>query len=189
MPTMFGGVQPVQWIGRFPLRRSNSSRPWPKEARPVRIARSALAPNVPQTDLHVSQAHGLFLDGVIVPAGSLINGTTITLDNEGASETLDFFHVKLEKHDIIYAEGALVETLLEVDERAVNFAEYFRLHGVPSEPAAPCCPVVDDGKRAGGLRARIRLATSWGERRQIRAIRERLAQRGMMLSRKAELSV
>jgi hypothetical protein len=36
---------------------------------------------------------------------------------------LEFFHIKLERHDVIYAEGTPTETLLEVDESAANFAE------------------------------------------------------------------
>ena len=65
VPTMFGGVQPIQWIGHYPIERSNPSKPWPKDAHPVRIARSALAANVPQTDLYVTQAHALFVDELL----------------------------------------------------------------------------------------------------------------------------
>jgi hypothetical protein len=47
LPTMFGGLRPGQWIGRYPIKRSDPSKPWVKDALPVRIARSALAPDVP----------------------------------------------------------------------------------------------------------------------------------------------
>jgi Hint domain len=109
LPTMFGGTRPIQWIGRFPIKRSDPSKPWPKDARPVRIARSALAPNVPQADLYVTQAHGVFIDGLLVSAEYLVNDATITLCEASASDELEFFHVKLETHDVIYAEGAPVE--------------------------------------------------------------------------------
>ena len=92
---MFGGVQPIQWIGRYPIKRSNPSKPWPKDARPVRIARSALADNVPQTDLYVTQAHALFVDDVLVSAGCLVNETTITLYEARELNELEFFHIKL----------------------------------------------------------------------------------------------
>src|SRR5580700_8004041 len=75
LPTLFGGLRPVQWIGRYSLKKSDSSRPWVKDARPVRIARSALASNVPHADLYVTAAHSLLIDGVLVPAEALINGT------------------------------------------------------------------------------------------------------------------
>jgi Hint domain len=41
--------------------------------------RSALGPNVPHADLYLSQQHAIFPDGVLVRAGSLVNGSTITL--------------------------------------------------------------------------------------------------------------
>ena len=47
---------PIQWIGRYPVKKSDPSKPWAKSALPVRIARSALAPNVPHADLYVTAA-------------------------------------------------------------------------------------------------------------------------------------
>jgi hypothetical protein len=78
LPTMFGGLRPVQWIGRYPIKKSDPSKPWVKDALPVRIAASALAPDVPHADLYVTAFHSLLIDGVLVPAKMLINGTTIT---------------------------------------------------------------------------------------------------------------
>ena len=28
LPTKFGGLRPVQWIGRYPLKKSDPSKPW-----------------------------------------------------------------------------------------------------------------------------------------------------------------
>src|SRR6478609_7396005 len=140
LPTMFGGLRPVQWIGRYPIRRSDPTKPWVKDALPVRIARSALAPNVPHTDLHVTRGHSLLIDGVLVPAEVLINGTTITRYGAREYDELEFFHVKLESHDVIYAEGVPAETLVDVDERAVNFAEYLRRYGTPATDEDRCAP-------------------------------------------------
>ena len=129
LPTMFGGLHPIQWIGRYPRKKSDPCKPWVKDALPVRIARSALAPNVPHTDLYVTRGHSLLIDGVLVPAEVLINGTTITRYEAREYDELEFFHIKLESHDVIYAEGAPAETLLKVEESAVNFAEYLRQYG------------------------------------------------------------
>ena len=82
LPTMFGGLRPIQWIGRYPIKRSDPSKPWVKDALPVRIARSALAPDLPRADLYVTAAHSLLIYGVLVPAEMLINGTTITRDRK-----------------------------------------------------------------------------------------------------------
>ena len=69
------------------------------------------------------------IDGVLAPAEMLINGTTITRFEAHELDELEYFHVKLESHDVIYAEGAPAETLLEVNEFAVNFADYLRRYG------------------------------------------------------------
>ena len=141
LPTMFGGLRPVQWIGRYSLKKSDSSRPWVKDARPVRIARSALASNVPHADLYVTAAHSLLIDGVLVPAELLINGTTITR-YEPEGDELEFFHIKLESHDVVYAEGAPAETLLDVSESFANFPDYLRRYGMPTRQETPCVPVI-----------------------------------------------
>ena len=62
----------------------------------------------------MTAAHSLLVDGVLVPAEMLINGTTVTRC-ELESDELEFFHVKLESHDVVYAEGAPAETLLDVE--------------------------------------------------------------------------
>jgi Hint domain len=188
LPTVFGGVRPIQWIGRYPFRKSDPSKSWPKDVRPIRVARSALAPNVPQADLYVTQAHGVFIDDVLVSAEYLINETTITLCEASELNELEFFHIKLESHDVIYAEGAPVETLLNVDESAVNFGDYFRIYGVPTGNEAPCLPMLSNWRR-GGLKSRFRSAMSWIDRRKrIGAIRDRLEKRAIALSQELEPS-
>ena len=118
LPTMFGGLCPVQWIGRYPIKKSDPSKPWVKDALPVRIARSAFAPDVPRADLYVTPGHALLVDGVLVPVEMLINGATVMRFEAREHDVLEFFHIKLESHDVIYAEGAALETLLKVDESA-----------------------------------------------------------------------
>lgn len=159
LPTVFGGVQPVRWIGRFRRVRTDPSRPWVKDARPVRIARSALAPEVPHTDLLVTRGHAVLFDDVLIPVGSLINGTTISLYSADEYSELEFFHIKLEAHDVIYAEGAPCETLRKVDETMSNFGDYFRTHGADATPDVPCAPVLCNGPRRE-LATRVRSLAS-----------------------------
>ena len=179
MPTVFGGLRPIQWIGRTVIRKSDSSKPWIKEALPVRIARSALAPNVPHADLYVTALHSVLIDGVLVPAEALINGATITrYEPEGAE--MEFFHVKLASHDVVYAEGAPVETLLHVDESFVNFAEYLRQYGAPADEAR-CAPYVHVQGGRAELKSRFRSALSpWIDLRdQADVVRDRLEECGI----------
>jgi len=183
LPTMFGGPRPIQWIARYPFRKSDPSKPWVKAVRPVRVAPSALGQGVPHADLYLTDWHSLFVDGVLIPVGSLINGTTITLDDASDLAELEYFNIKLASHDVIYAEGAPVETLLDVDESAVNFSEYLRRYGAPRTDEVRCAPIAPYGGR-GELRSRVRSAMSpWFDRREpIDVIRDRLEERAVALS-------
>jgi hypothetical protein len=187
LPTKFGGLRPIQWIGRYPRKKSDPSKPWVNDAMPVRIARSALAPELPRADLYVTAAHSLLIDGVLVPAEALINGTTITRYEASETDELEFFHIRLESHDVVYAEGVPAETLLNVDESAVNFVEYLRRYGTPTTEEARCAPLVHIGGRRE-LKSRFRSALSpWIDlRNRADVVRDHLEERGFVDSRQFE---
>jgi Hint domain-containing protein len=187
---MFGGLRPIQWIGRYPFRKNDPSKPWVKDALPVRIARSALRPDVPHADLYVTASHSVLIDGALVPAELLVNGTTITRYEAHEYDELEYFHIKLESHDVVYAEGAPAETLLKVEDSAVNFAEYFRQYGTPATDEARCAPYVHIWGGRVELMSRLRSAVSpWIDlRNRADALRDRLEERAIMLSRQAELA-
>ncbi len=189
LPTVFGGVRPIEWIGRYRFKRSDRAKAWVKDVLPIRIARSALGLDVPHADLYVTDTHALLIDGVLVAAGNLVNGLTITRYAARELDELEFFHVKLPLHDVIYAEGARCETLLEVDENAVNFGEYLRQCGV-TEKQTPCAPLFAYGWRRGEIKSCFRSAMSpWIDRRQkADIIRDALDARGLALFRQAEPS-
>jgi hypothetical protein len=182
--TMFGGLRPVQWIGRYPVKKSDPSKPWVRDALPVRIARSALAPNVPHADLYVTAGHCMLIDGVLAPAEMLINGTTITRHEPVGCEALEYYHVKLESHDVVYAEGAPAETLFYVDESAVNFADYLRQYGSPATQGGRCAPLVHIGGGRDELKSRLRSALSplIDLRDQADVVRDRLEGCGIALA-------
>jgi hypothetical protein len=143
--------------------------------------RSALAPDIPHSDLYVTPGHALFIDGLLVPAGTLINGTTIELYAADEYDELEFFQVKLETHDVIYAQGAPCETLLSVSETDRTFEEYCRKYGAPETQESHCAPVVCKGARSE-IRSRLRSTMSpWLGRQKIDLIRERLDERAMTL--------
>jgi hypothetical protein len=183
VPTMFGGLRPIQWIGRYPIKRSDPSKPWVKDALPVRIARSALAPNMPHTDLYVTGAHSLLIDGVLVPAELLVNGTTITRDEMREYDELEFLHVKLESHDVVYAEGVPAETLISVEESAVNFADYLRRYGMAANEER-CAPHIEIWGGRPEFVSRFRSAISpWIDlRNRSEVLRDRLEERGFASS-------
>jgi len=183
LPTVFGGARPVRWIGRTSHKKDDPLRPWARGLLPVRIARSALGPGVPHTDLYVTRSHALFIDGILMQAGSLLNGTTITIDEARERNELSYFHIKLEAHDVIYAQGALCESMLNVDANAANFSDYLERYGAPVPDETPCVPIMSAGGRSE-LRSRLRSAAApWIDRRQQRDIvRDRLEERAIMLS-------
>jgi hypothetical protein len=187
LPTVFGGIRPIQWIGRYPFKRSDPGKGWGRDVLPVRVSKSALGPDVPYADLYITKSHALLIDGLLVPVCHLINGTTITLYDARELDELEFFHIKLERHDVIYAEGASCETLLNLDENAVNFAEYLRRYGPPTIEGSGCAPRVGFGARFE-IKSHFRSAISpWIDRRQkLDIIRDKLEKRGIALLQQSE---
>ena len=133
--TKSGGAKPIRWIGR----RSYDPRFIRKSPGvvPIRVAANALAEGVPSRELCVSPEHALYLDGVLVPARLLLNGSTVRQDAAPAGETVDYFHIELETHDIIFAESAPAETFVDCDNRGMfhNAAEFGLLY--PADAPTP----------------------------------------------------
>jgi hypothetical protein len=188
LPSVFGGTCAIQWIGRYSFTKGDPTKGWVRGVLPIRIARSALCDDVPHADLYVTQTHAVLVDGVLVAAGNLVNGTTITRYDAAELDRLEYFNIKLPRHDVIYAEGAPCETLLEADESAVNFAEYLRQYGTPRIKDAWCAPRVGFGRRIE-IQSRFRSAISpWIVRRhKVDIIRDKLDERGLALFRQSEL--
>jgi len=137
--TAGGRTVPFKWIGRQVV----SARFGPAERlMPVRFAAGSLGEGLPQSELTVTADHGMLAAGVICHAGALVNGTTITrapLSEMGETYTVD--HVETEAHEIILANGAPAETLIDnVSRRAFdNYAEFEALCGaVPEMEELPC---------------------------------------------------
>ena len=63
----------------------------------------------------MSPGHGVYVDGVLVPAWRLINGVTVTQPRVRGG--VAYYHVELEGHEIVLAEGCPVESYLEIGTR------------------------------------------------------------------------
>ena len=152
--TVSGAHAPIRWIGR----RSYGSRfiADNRNVLPVRIRAGALGRNVPRRDLHVSPLHAMFIDGLLVPAASLVNGASITQE-EHASK-VEYIHLELARHDVIIAEGASSESFVDDDSRIMfhNVHEYAQLYpDAAPVPAEYCAPRVTQGYALQAIRARI----------------------------------
>jgi Hint domain len=184
--TSSGEAKPIQWVWQRRFERQCGEK-WAEEVVPIRVAQSALGPNTPHRELYLSRYHCLYLDGVLIPAVDLINGSSIArVDSIHISE-IEYFHIKLDRHSVIYAEGAACETLQAVtalNSDELEFAEYRKLYGETSLPDEPAAPVLGYNGGRARLRARIRSAVSYviDVRSKLEIVRDNLAERASALS-------
>jgi uncharacterized protein YjbI with pentapeptide repeats len=110
------GIAPVKWIGH---RRVNCrNHPKPRKVWPVRVRAGAFGDGVPHRDLWLSPDHAVFVDDVLIPIKRLINGTSI---EQVPMDEVTYYHIELEHHDVLLAEGLPAESYLDVGDR-FNFA-------------------------------------------------------------------
>nr|WP_203159113.1 Hint domain-containing protein [Methylobacterium aquaticum] len=116
--TASGETVAVAWVGHRHLDLRRHSQP--ERAQPVRVAAHAFGPGLPHRDLVVSPGHALFVEDVLIPAGSLINGTSVAqLD---WAEVV-YHHVELPVHDVLVADGMPAESYLDCGYRG-TFANH-----------------------------------------------------------------
>jgi hypothetical protein len=122
------------------------------------VARGALGDNTPQRDLYLSPAHAVYLDGLLITVASLINGRTIARCGFDA-DVIEYFHIELDQHDIILAEGLAAETFPPSADHSQfdNAAEYEAIFG-PERECPPCVPQIDLSGRRWQLASRLRSA-------------------------------
>jgi hypothetical protein len=125
--TIDGHILPVRWIGRNTVSARLAD---PLRAMPIRISAGALSDGIPQRDLLLSPEHALLIDGLLVQASALVNGLSITRES-WMPETFVYYHVEVEHHSLIFAEGAAAETFVDNIARTVfdNWQEHLDLYG------------------------------------------------------------
>jgi hypothetical protein len=132
--TAAGEARPIKWLGH---RQVDCSRhPRREEALPIRIAAGAFGPNRPDHDLLVSPGHAVCVDvlgDVLIPAGALVNGATVRQEEV---DSVTYWHVELDTHDLLIANGLAAESYLEVGNRA-----FFSEHDTVALDASPDAPV------------------------------------------------
>lgn len=107
--TLDHGPQPIRWVGSSPV-------PGQGALAPVRIGAGHLGNG---RDLLVSPNHRLLVTGamaevlfgeaeVLVPAKFLVNGRSVTVEPR---PRVEYFHILLDRHEILLAEGAPAESL------------------------------------------------------------------------------
>lgn len=155
--TQDGGLQPVVWVGMS--RQSAQAQARDVSLRPICIRQGAMGRGLPQRDLLVSRQHSvqwsdsaaeLLFDSarVLVTAGSLLNDHSITI--APVDGDVDYFHVALSDHHIIFAEGLPVESFRPTPEilaqmapsHRAQLARVFPMNAPDAADAQPMAPVV-----------------------------------------------
>lgn len=164
--TLDGRAVAVRWIG---VQTVVSPFCDPLHSYPIRISRGALDEGLPMRDLLVSPDHAILVDGLLVQASALMNGTTI-LRMTDMPERFTYYHVELADHSLILTEGVPAETFVDnVSRRRFdNHADYVALYG-----------------DAGSLIPEMALPRVKSARQMPRATSQRLADRAAALGQSA----
>jgi len=162
-----GGFTPIKAMVSHTVK--SESGKWIGESNlPILIRRGALGENSPNADLCLTAWHPIYVDGFLIPVGDLVNGTSIVFEAADGRDTLDFFQIELDSHDMLDAQGTFCESLYRVGTE--RCAPLLRLCGGRSQ-----------------LRSRLRsVASLVVDRRQpIDIIRDNLEERGLDFARAA----
>jgi hypothetical protein len=141
--------QPVKWVGKRRIELTAHLRP--ETVAPIRIAPDAFADRMPHRDLMISPDHAVFVDGKLICARQLVNGSTIRHERNWTA--VDYYHVELDKHAILLAEGLPAESYIDTGNSAFfdNSDAPLELHpdltdqaSYPTREERSCAPFVWD---------------------------------------------
>jgi Hint domain len=174
--TASGEAKPIKFIGH---RRRERTGSWNGDG-PVKISRFAIDGKAPHADLYVSHAHAIYIDGILIRASDLVNGVTIVADAKPEALSLTYFHIELNTHEAIIAEGLAVESYQRDNLYAFDNAdEYVRLYGPPGDPLVPFAPILRYHSSRQELASHMRsaLAPVYDVRNPIEKVRDRVIDR------------
>ena len=113
--TLSGSTKKIIWIGRRNYTSENCRQN--PIILPIKICANAIGPKTPSTDLYISRQHAIFIANSLVPSFHLCNGITIRPVTD-LSAGLEYFHIELEAHDVIIANGCPCETFIDHNSRS-----------------------------------------------------------------------
>lgn len=116
--TLDNGYRKILWIGSWDV--DSIDLLYKPKLYPIRIRAGSLGENMPSRDLVVSRQHRILIGSeiskqmfgfaeVMVPAIGLVDCDGISIEDNARSVT--YWHVLLEDHEVLFAEGAMVESM------------------------------------------------------------------------------
>ena len=164
--TAQGQACTIRWIGHRTIGAEKgciAAHQWPVRIRAGAFGRDDEGRAVPARDLSLSPGHPVLIDGgparpdgVLVPISCLINGTSVARQ---PVSTVTYWHVELDRHDILLAEGLPAESYLDGGDRAFfGQASDHALHNpdfVAPGWSARCRPVATEGALVEAERRRL----------------------------------
>lgn len=159
------GFRPLRWLGHRSLRVAG--HPDPREVQPVRIRAGAFGPGLPERDLYLSPDHAIYAEGVLIPVKHLVDGNAVAQIDV---ESITYFHVELDRHDVLLAEGLPAESYLDTGDRAcfANGGAVTTLYpkfGPLTWEAEGCAPLAVTGAAVKRLRAMLKARAGRAARR------------------------
>ena len=108
----------IVWLGSYTMGAQTT------KSKPVCIKAGALGDSSPTEDLYVSPSHGIIVDGRLVLARELLNGETIVQDY--AEPMVTYYHLELDTHSAIVANGVVAESFLDFGDRRLFKTKWFK---------------------------------------------------------------
>jgi hypothetical protein len=117
----------------------------------------------------------------------LVNGASIAPAAPAGMAMIEYYHIEFDTHEVMLAEGAPVESFIEVNserEYFSNFVQYERLYGRDQARMTPFAPILDYRSRRQKLAGLARSAVSdiMDVRDPIQVARDQLARRAEALA-------
>jgi hypothetical protein len=137
------GPKTIKWIGYNKFTKKEG-RAWQDSVKPICVARFAIDDHTPHRDLYLSPLHCIFFNEALIPVMYLINEASIAQGTPSDMSAIEYYHVELDTHEVIYAEGALVESYDGWNRHNFsNFMQYERLYGAERQSKmTPFVPIL-----------------------------------------------
>ena len=101
-------VVPIRWVGKYTKQKP------PRKHQPICITKDAFSMGMPFEEVHLSGNHGVVLFGKLVPLNKLVNDSTVY---RVPVDKAVYYHVEVEGHQCILANGVRAETYLDGGKR------------------------------------------------------------------------